>query len=180
MPNADKNRNREIRLVNEIKRDNKESFKELYFIYYERLFRFAWNRTHSEDAAAEFVQELFARVWINRKGLNSAKSIKAFLFRSLKNLMIDAAKLHSSKNLHLEEARVSATEKDADLKIDLDDAVENLPQKIREVYFLSRYDGFKYYEIAEICKISVKAVEKRMAKALSILRKTFHQKYFHN
>ncbi len=171
MTDGKENKIRDYRLVEQIKRNDKKAFKELYFIYYERLFRFAWNRTSSKEKAAEFVQELFVKVWIKRKNLDAEKSVQAFLFRALKNLMIDASKLHSAKNVELDEARDSASEKDIDLKIDLYNAIDNLPPKIQDVYLLSRYDGFKYSEIAEICKISVKAVEKRMAKALSVLRK---------
>ncbi len=178
MLNADQNNKQETGLVERIKRNDKEAFKELYLIYYERLFRYAWNRTRSEERSAEFVQELFVRVWFNRNRLDPAQSITAYLFRALKNLMIDASKLSSSKNLHLEDSRVSSAGKDIDLKIDLDNAVNSLPSKLREVYLLSRRDGFKYSEISTICEISVKAVEKRMAKALVILRKTFHGKYF--
>jgi len=47
----------------------------------------------------------------------------------------------------------------------------NLPSKQREVFLLNRIDKKKYAEIAEMLGISVKAVEKRMQKALIIIRK---------
>ncbi len=56
-------------------------------------------------------------------------------------------------------------------QIDLFSCIENLPEKLKTVFMLSRIEGFKYPEIAEICEISIKAVEKRMTKAFKILRK---------
>ena len=49
-------------------------------------------------------------------------------------------------------------------------ALENLPEKQRTVFLLSRMDGMKYSEIAETLGLSVKAVEKRMKNALQYLR----------
>ena len=59
----------------------------------------------------------------------------------------------------------------AENRIDLFTAIDNLPEKLKTVFMLSRIESFKYSEIAEICNISIKAVEKRMTKALKILRK---------
>ena len=44
------------------------------------------------------------------------------------------------------------------------------PEKCREVFELSRFDGRKYSEIAEQLSISVKTVEAHMSKALGILK----------
>ena len=60
---------------------------------------------------------------------------------------------------------------DIDLMIDIGKAVDDLPEKLRVVYMLSRIEGYKYSEIAAICEISVKAIEKRMSQAFERLRK---------
>ena len=64
-----------------------------------------------------------------------------------------------------------------ELKLDLQNALNRLPEKLKTVYMLSRLDGYKYAEIAEICGISIKTVEKRMSSAFIQLRKTFGNKY---
>jgi len=178
VPDSRKNISLETKLVIAVKQGNKEAFKDLYFRYYDQLYRFAWYRTQSEDLSREYLQELFTRVWEKRKRLKPDKSIKAYLYRSLSNLMIDAARLHSSQNLPIDHFNSRSNQQDLDLHIDIQSAINNLPQKLKDVYLLSRYDGFKYIEIAEICAISVKAVEKRMTKAFTILRKAFPKKYF--
>ncbi|MBN1302498.1 MAG: RNA polymerase sigma factor [Melioribacteraceae bacterium] len=176
MPGLNQKYENEAELVSAVKNDDKKAFSILYNQYFEMLIRFAFYRTGSMQTAREYVQEIFFRMWINRKHLNPEKSIKAYMYKSLNNFVISQNKLHSSRNISIDsignnELR-SIEENDSD--IDFRSAVDSLPEKIKSVFILSRIDGFKYSEIAEICSISVKAVEKRMSKALGMLRKIFN------
>ena len=178
MTNSKKDKSPDTVIVTSIKNGDKTAFKELYYRYYEQLYRFLWYRTHSDDLSREYLQELFFRIWTNRKRLSPNKSIKAYLYKSLNNLLIDSARLHSSKNVSLQDVRQSVKSNDLELDIDIQNAIDNLPPKIKDVYLLSRYEGFKYSEIAEIYSISIKGVEKRMSQAFKILRKVFPEQYF--
>ncbi len=78
----------------------------------------------------------------------------------------------SSKIQYLSELSISSqqTGEDIETRISIATAVAHLPEKQKTVFILSRYQGLKYSEIAEVCKISIKTVESRMAKALEFLR----------
>ena len=178
MHNSEYEKLNDNELTAAIKIGDKNAFKDLYYKYFDKLYSFAWYRTYSEEASRDFIQELFTILWTNRKKLSPNKSIKAYLYKVLGNLIIDASRLHSSQNISLENVETTSHENDVELKIDMQNAINALPQKLREVYLLSRLDGFKYSEIAEILGISIKAVEKRLTKAFIILRKTFPKKYF--
>ena len=163
-------------LAEAIIHNDPDAFKQLYCRYFNLLIRFAWYRLHSMDTARDLVQELFSRIWIKRSWINPDKSIKAYLYKSLNNLIINHTKLHSSQTKSIEgisDEKVLANENDIESKIDLQNAIDSLPEKLKIVYTLNRFEGYKYSEIAEICNISVKAVEKRMSQAFDILRKTF-------
>jgi RNA polymerase sigma-19 factor, ECF subfamily len=166
-------------IVRGIINNDHSAFRNLYYKYFPMLIRFAWYRLHSSDSAKELVQELFFRIWINRNRLNPEKSIKAYLYKSLNNLIINHSKLSFSKTVSLEDLRTrdsfSNEENNRDIKIDLERELEKLPEKLKTVYILSRIEGYKYTEIAEICNISVKAVEKRISKAFNILRRIFNK-----
>lgn len=156
-----------------IKVSDQLAFKELFYRYYPKLFRYAIIHIHSNDMASDLVQEVFFRVWENRGKLNSQKSIQAYLYKILKNLIINHIKLASSKTVSIEKGIGSEhlkTELDSDFQLDIQMALEKLPPKVRNVFVLIKMEGFKYNEAAEICGISVKAVEKRMTKALIKLR----------
>ena len=168
-------------LVEAIKQNEPEAFRVLYYKYFTPLIRFALYRTHSMETAKELVQEMFTRIWIKKDFLDPRKPVKSYLYKSLSNLIINRRKLHSSQATSLESKQNSKIYNDEDnmeLMIDIRNAMDALPEKIKTVYLLSRVEGFRYEEIAEICCISEKAVEKRMSKAFSLLRKTFSEKYF--
>ena len=164
-------------IVKAVINNDHSAFKCLYYRYFPMLIRFAWYRLHSADMAKELVQELFYRIWIKRNNLNPDKSIKAYLYKSLNNLIINHSKLSSSKTISLDDIKrkkfYADEENKLELRIDIEEGIKKLPDKIKTVYLLSRIEGYKYDEIADICGISIKAVEKRMSRALNILRRIF-------
>jgi RNA polymerase sigma-19 factor, ECF subfamily len=178
MVQQDFNLQSDEQLVKAIGNSDHEAFKKLYYKYFPLLIRFAWYRLHSIDISRDLIQEVFTRIWNKRHNLNPDKSIKAYLYKSLNNLIINFQKLSSSKNKSIEDLRGEQNLKeqiDLDMKIDVQAAVQNLPEKIKTVFILSRIEGYKYNEIAGICNISVKAVEKRMSKAFNLLREIFNK-----
>jgi RNA polymerase sigma-19 factor, ECF subfamily len=161
-------------LVEAIRHDDREAFKQLYYKYHKMLFRFALYRLHSSQTVSDLIQDIFLRLWLKRDRLNPAKSIKAYLYKSLSNSIINHSKLRSSQTTsygNISDHKILNDESNPDIKIDVQNAVNQLPEKLRIVYLLSRIEGYKYYEIAEICNISIKAVEKRMTRTFEILRK---------
>jgi len=162
-------------LVEAIKENDHDAFKILYYRYFQKLIRFAYYRLRSIETARDLIQELFFKVWTGRQRLNPQKSIQAYLYKSLNNLVINYKKLSSSQTsslTDLDERKIGTEEKQGNT-IDIQNAIERLPKKLKTVFILSRVEGYKYSEIAEICNISVKAVEKRMTKVFVLLRKEF-------
>ena len=159
-------------LVKAIQLSDKEAFKTLYYRYYHMLYRFLWYRTGSIEQAQDCLQDVFIRLWNRRTNLNAAKSIKAYLYSIAYNLVIDQLKKYSKQRssvAHLSRFTVSSVDQGIELEIDLKKAIEKLPEPIKIVFCLSRDEGLKYNEIAAICGISVKTVEYRISRALSLL-----------
>jgi RNA polymerase sigma-70 factor (ECF subfamily) len=161
-------------LVEAVREGDHLAFKDLFYRYYHKLFRFAVVHVHSSELAADLVQEVFFRVWERRENLIPQKSIKAYLYKILNNLIINQLKLASTKTSSYEDAlsvNTVGNESKLDSEIDIHLAIDKLPAKLRSVFVLIKVEGFKYQEVAEICGISVKAVEKRMTQVLSLLKK---------
>lgn len=171
MPPLQTNVPEDSELTRLIKEGNEEAFKNLFCKYFKVLVRYAWYRTNSIELSRDLVQEIFFNVWIKRNLLNPQKSIKAYLYKSLINSIIDQKKLSSSKNISLDKIKNTADEISLENNIDIRNAVNKLPEKLKAVYILSRIEGYKYSEIAEICSISVKTVEKRMSRVFDFLKK---------
>lgn len=166
--------NSDMELILQIKKGDKNAFKTLFIKYYRKLINYCLYRKVDLETAKDLVQEIFAKLWDSKTHLDPEKSIQAYLYKSITNQIINLAKHSSSKNVSLDIsifAKSANNEQSIDDKIDIESSIEKLPEKLKMVFLLSRIEGFKYSEIAEICNISVKAVEKRMSKAFLILRK---------
>jgi RNA polymerase sigma-70 factor, ECF subfamily len=152
-------------------------FKKLYYEYYEALFKFLWRKTRDYDTSKDLVQELFLRVWKNRENINYNESVKSYLFTSANNLAIDHLRKKITNQKYFERSEINDVPSEqndySELKENLDKVLEKMPEKLREVFTLNRFEDLKYLEIAKMLGISVKTVESRMSKALKILRKHF-------
>ena len=62
-----------------------------------------------------------------------------------------------------------------ELKNNIDEAIESLPEKCKTIFKLNRFEGLKYREIAEKLGVTFKAVEFHMRKALHLLRKNLQE-----
>jgi RNA polymerase sigma-70 factor (ECF subfamily) len=157
-----------------IVKGNPLAYQALFYRYYDTLFRFFWQRTTDEEMAKDGVQDVFARVWQNRDKLNPDLSLKAYLYRIAGNRLIDH--FRKEKNTVTVSDEEGGYEPSYDplatfaVDHDVKKALSELPENIREVFLMNRYDGLKYREIAELLKVSVKTVEIRMSKGLKILR----------
>lgn len=150
------------------------AFKTLYYRYYEALYRFVWRHVREAQVAQDLVQETFTRIWQQREKLDPQQSLKAFLYRIAYNLAVDHLRKKSHHAVSLDSQSVSEPgylpNEDFDLSAALQAAIQNLPEPLRLVFTMNRFDEATYAEIAEILQISVKTVESRMSKALKELR----------
>ena len=162
-------------LIQKISESSESAFKSLFTQYYNSLVKFCFYRIRNLEASKDLVQEVFTNLWISRNRLDPEKSIKAYLYRSVVNQIINLKKHSSSQNISFDES-ISTKENsklsNLENQIDIFSSIDKLPDKLKTVFLLSRVEGFKYSEIAEICEISVKAVEKRMTQTFKKLRKS--------
>ncbi|MBN2414737.1 RNA polymerase sigma-70 factor [bacterium] len=155
-----------------IRESDQSAFKELYLRYYEAISRYVWYRLRSREQVEDLVQEVFTRLWSHRSRLRPDKSVKAYLYRTASNLIVDRYRKRGSETAFLSEVKSPVTDdsEETDIRLSMEAAIACLPPKEKTVVMLSRYEGLKYQEIADICHISVKTVESRMTKAFRRLR----------
>lgn len=165
----------DIRLIQEIKKGDRNSFNILFEKYYVRLSRFALSYTKSKDLAEEAVQNMFVKIWCQRNHLEITTSVISYLFTAVKNQALnEIKKLMVRKNYEAEYAEkpienISSLDEKS-FKKEVDSAVDQLPEKCREIFILSRSDGLTYEEIAEYLNISKKTVDNQMGIAFKKLR----------
>ncbi len=127
------------------------------------------------DDAKNTVHEVFISFWEKFEALPQDTNYKSYLYTAVRNrclnLIRDRKKVISldqtTEDIRTEDHSELETN---ELEREIEFAVNSLPAKCRKVFEMSRYEEMKYAEIAEKLDISVKTVEGRMTKALSLLR----------
>jgi RNA polymerase sigma-70 factor (ECF subfamily) len=167
---------REYILFAEIRNGNEEAFNKAFDLYYSRLCFYADQILHDLDLSRSIVQQVFVDLWIKRERL-LVTSLQAYLYNSTRNASLDVLKHKKVESRYLSslEKNESFVETDlmeeAELADRINRAIQNLPEKCREVFLLCRFEGLKYAEIADRLNISVKTVEMQISIALKKLRK---------
>jgi len=158
---------------------DKPAFEELFRSFFPGLVLFAQKYLPDQDTAKEIVHNVFINLWEKRENVDTSSSLKSYLFTSVYNRCLNHIrdqKKFDKDETHLQ--RLDSTEfadgtdrlEEQELEERIYDALQALPERCREVFTLSRFEGLKYSEIAEKLGISVKTVEAQMSKALRILR----------
>ena len=163
-------------------------FEGLYYKYSDRLYNFAVRFVSDEHTAQDIVHEAYGTLWEKFEGKES-DAWQALLFRIVRNRSIDTLRHQSSLRIvSLTDSfrnvcdeglyQMDFTVNDSDRKTIYDELTANihsimgkLPDRCREVFMMSRFQNMKNKEIAAALKISEKAVEKHIHKALTVFRK---------
>ena len=153
-----------------------EVYKSVFDTQAEGLRNFMYYKTGNLQQSEDLMQDAFGKLWEECAKVPFAKA-KSFLFTVANNLFLNHVK-HQKVVLKFEQKphqdRNQQTPQylmeEAEFKVKLETAIQNLPETQREVFLMSRIDELKYREIAARLGVSVKAVEKRMHKALTALR----------
>lgn len=158
--------------------DDKEAFRKLFTDFFAPLCVYAHRFVEDLGISEDLVQDVFFNLWKNRKSLEIRTSTRNFLVTTVKNSCIDylrrkevearytAAQSQNSDSIYDTEDLYIISE----LEENINKALVKLPDKIRIVFEMNRFQDLTYAEIAQQKEISVKTVEAYMTKALKHLR----------
>ncbi len=168
----------EAELINLLKGGNIPVFNEFYKRNWKALYNLAYRSTCSQDEAMDMVQNVFVTLWNNRKNLNSGKSVQAFLFTILKNNIINFYRKETLKKRKMDEILSPTTHTPTneevffakELSTRINGEIELLPQKMQQVFILSRREHKSVLEISKELNIAPRTVKNQLSNALKILR----------
>lgn len=157
--------------------------------YYRELLNFCNRIIGNSDAAADAVQETYARVLSAQRKDRDVTEPRALLYRTARNLITDQHR----RNVVRGQTTGSDAEPDADLVLDdlaaplafepeaaamsaqavaaMLDVIRALPPRCRQAFVLHRFDGLSHAEIAERMDISRKMVEQHIKVAMLACRR---------
>lgn len=170
-------------LIASLQAGEEKAFVYIFDRYYDGLLNYAGRIVRETELAHDLVQETFCKLYEDYVNLNVHLSVKSYLYKSVYNSCLNEIKhqkvvrnyadrevldFYFSEIVQTPEAELAL--QNEDIRKALEEAINKLPERCREVFVLSKVEELSNKEIAEKLNISVKTVEVQMTKALSRLR----------
>lgn len=170
-------------LIALLAKDDQAAFTEIYRRFWDKVFAVAFHRLNDQLEAEEVVQDVFFSLWKRRENLAIQYSLNTYLSTAAKYQIISRQRKqylqqqNSPATLQSNDSGVDTTQlwfSERELKQQLDYHIEQLPEKCRIVFKMSREEFKSYAEIAAELGVSEKTVEAHITRALKILRDKLH------
>lgn len=153
---------------------------DLYKQYFYDLFNYGMKISGDKEITADSIQDLFLDLY-RKRNLDEVKIIKPYLFKCLRNIIIDSLKKNRPLVSMDEQADQinSLSSEDLIIRRELDhqtsrrlkQAFDNLSVRQKEIVYLRFYNGLSYAEIADVIGITNQSVRNHFSLALKHLRK---------
>lgn len=163
-------------ILEHLKNSNQGVFEMIFKYYYSGLVIYADQIIKNIPVSEDIVQSVFLKLWETRQSLD-VRSFRSYFIQCVKNRCIDHLRSCEVKSKFSQELKdYSHVELQEDLwtLMELDEliqqAIDKLPPRCREIFLMSRAENLKIAEIAEKLRLSVRTVETQISKALKFLR----------
>lgn len=154
------------------------SFEQIFRKHWEPLYKTARIKLRSHEEAEEVIQNIFSVLWEKRESL-AIVNLGHYLNAALRNRILNVIRdrMPRDKYWNYYKAFIPQHRDFTDDLVAFDDlnqavehAVNHLPEKSRQVFRLSRLEGRSNAEIADLLKVSEKAIEYHLTKSIRVLR----------
>lgn len=165
--------------------ENEKQFEVAFEAHADELFRHVAMRISERDRSVELVQEAYMRAWRYVQKGEEIRDYRAFLFRTLRNLIIDEYRKHKMVSLEgmlIDEddtvERLLPADESNTLEAAIDrfegkrvlESVKALPDLYREVILLRYMEGLSPQEIAQVLGESENVISVRIHRGLKKLK----------
>ncbi len=166
-------------LVEALKSGDHQAFERLFIKYAQKLFNFSKSYLRSENDAEEIVQEVFLKIWNNRLSLKTDTSFQSYLFtiafNAIKKSFNKKVKTENFKHEVLETIRNEEKPDDFEANYQyllekLNEVIENLPERRKEIFIKRKKEDKSIKQIAEELNISIKTVENQITAAIKQIK----------
>lgn len=156
--------------------NDQQAYNDLFLHFYSSLNQFAFSFLKSRQLAEEAVSDVFIKIWEKRSTLVSITNLRLYLFTSTRNTALNYLK--KQKGLHhipIEDCWVELNSVVFDPEQQMitteiihkiESAIQGLPPKCKMIFKLTKEEGLKYREVAELLHLSAKTIENQMTIAL--------------
>lgn len=182
-------------LINELKNGNANAFKVLVEEYQNKVINLCFGFVHNREDAEDITQEVFIEVYNSVIHFRGEAKISTWLYRISVNKSLDFIRRKNRKKRFAKFQNILGFERTIEkvqeseltnphtilenkerIQI-LNETIKTLPQNQKIAFILSKFEGFKNNEIAEIMKTSLSAVESLMHRAKKNLKVKLYDYY---
>lgn len=166
-------------VLSELANNDKLALEKLFNHFYPRLYNFSKSFLKLEDGIDDILQEVFIKIWQNRENLKTFETFNSYIFTITRNLLLNElrSRLNNQKikdrilKASLAEEYLPFEKADyLELKGKIEEIIEDLPNRQKEIFKLSRVEGLSHKEIAEKLNISTKTIEYHIGQSIKILK----------
>lgn len=170
----------EQEIIDQFVNGSTDAFQLLYENYAPRLKAYCMHFQSDRISSDDIVQETFKRIWEKRSSVHKCPNFNAYIITIAKHLIYNQFRHEVYVKKHATEYKNSATSTNQtgnllDIKMILNSAITKLPDRCREIYKLSRIEGYSNSEIAAKLNLSLSTVENQINKALKVIKADLHQ-----
>ena len=171
----------DFRLVDLLTKDDEVAFAEIYKRYADSLTGFAASKLFSMEDAKDIIHDIFVKLWEDRKQLNITSGLKTYLFTIARYRIIDKIRRNVTRKEYavMLQSLANACQPDIEQIIAakeltqvIQNTIDTLTPKVKEVYLLSREEHLTILEIAEKLGSSEQTVKNQLSTALKHLRQS--------
>lgn len=165
-------------LLDAIRHDDEGAFSELFARYGKVIYRMAYSRVRSRQAAEEIVQNLFISIWDKRATL-FINNLSSYFFTAVKHRVLNAleSQIVHKKYWDYYKKFIPSHENFTERAVEFNELLEAiekrmeyLPEKSKKVFRLNRFEGHSIAEIANSLNLSEKAIRYHLTRSLKELR----------
>ncbi|MET3880209.1 RNA polymerase sigma-70 factor [Chitinophaga sp. OAE865] len=167
-------------LLELMKKDDQEAFTTIYNKYWYPLMQHVMKAVRIYSEAEDIVQEIFVSIWKNRARLEIRAALSTYLFNSGRYMAIRNIEKNLTRSNYLQRLSDQIDNGGVpspetllhmrELEERIEQAIESLPGKMKEIFNLSRKQQLSYREIAIQLGVSEETVKKQVSNALNRLR----------
>ncbi len=164
------------------KKGNQESFRRIYDFFFDRLYRYGMKITSETELVEDCIQDLFLKLYSNRRNLSETNQLEFYLLKSLKFTVYQKLRQQSkiynqtlqldSFDLELDVDAENPEEVDAERIQTVTAIINKLTPAAKEILYLKFYSNLTYQEIGEMMGIEPDSAKKQVYRIIKRLQKT--------
>lgn len=171
---------------NAFKKGDRDAFDNLFRRYYPVLTQFGSKICTDREMLEDAIQDLFIELWQSRS-TTPVQSVKAYFFKALKYKLFRQIRLQNQQAQRLNspdqipftlphEHFIVRGEEDAQRTRQIQEAIDSLPARQKEIIYLRIYQGLGYEEISEVMNINYQVARNLFYQSVKSLRLQFSVK----